>query len=126
MGKKDKKKKGSLKKVIIFLGITHPIEALLAARKARKLGLKPCRWFLATLAFGVFASSRMKKPVTVEVEVEEAPKGRKEKKAKKEKKAADTKIVIEVIEEVAEVKEEAVREEKARKGKKSKRSKKSK
>jgi hypothetical protein len=120
MGKKDVEKKGSLKKVIIFLGITHPIEALLAARKARKLGLNPKRWFLATLLFGVFASSRMKRPVAVEVEVEEAPKGRKEKKAKKEKKAADTKIVIEVIEEVEA---EAGKQEKGKKSKKSKKSK---
>lgn len=121
MGKKDKEKKSSLKKVIIFLGITHPIEALIAARKARKLGLNPKRWFLATLLFGVFASSRMKQPVTVEVE--EATKGRKEKKAKKDKEAKDTKIVIEVIEEVEA---EAGKQEKAKKSKKGKKSKKSK
>ncbi len=71
--------KDALKKVAIFLGIMHPIEALIAARMARKRGKKPVRWFLVTLVFGVFAMNRLRAlPV--------ASKGKKGKKGKPGKK----------------------------------------
>jgi uncharacterized protein YhhL (DUF1145 family) len=74
------KQKDALKKVAIFLGIMHPIEALIAARMARKRGKKPLRWFLATLVFGVFAMNRLKALPPVS-------KGKKSKKDKSGKKS---------------------------------------
>ncbi len=39
----------------------HPIEAVIAARMAKKRGRKPLPWMAATLVFGVFAMKRLKK-----------------------------------------------------------------
>lgn len=70
--------KDMLKKVAIFIGIMHPIEALCATRMAKKRGKKPFRWFLATLVFGVFAMKRLK-AVPVEVKVKKGKPGKKSK-----------------------------------------------
>lgn len=70
-------KKDALKKVAVFIGIMHPIEALIAAHMARKRGKKPLRWFALTLVFGVFAMNRLKKVPELE---------KPGKKAKKQKK----------------------------------------
>jgi len=46
---------------MLFLAVTHPLEAAAAACMAAKRGRRPLPWALATLAFGVFALRRLRK-----------------------------------------------------------------
>jgi predicted MFS family arabinose efflux permease len=45
---------GKVKKVLLQLGVAHFIEALIAARAAKKRGKNPLLYFALTQVFGVF------------------------------------------------------------------------
>jgi uncharacterized protein YhhL (DUF1145 family) len=65
---KENALKKSVTSVAVFIGIMHPIEAMVARRMAKKRGRKPLPWMAATLLFGVFAMKRLKKLPPLEKE----------------------------------------------------------
>lgn len=48
------------RKVLAFLAVMHPLEAVVAWRMAAKRGRDPRLWAAATLLFGVFALARLR------------------------------------------------------------------
>lgn len=62
----DSALKKAVTSVAVFIGIMHPIEAMVVRRMAKKRGRRPLPWMAATLLFGVFAMKRLKKLEPVE------------------------------------------------------------
>ncbi len=57
-----------LKRVIAFLAVAHPIEALIARRMAKERGKNPNLWFFLTLIFGIFSLRKLRKIKPAETE----------------------------------------------------------